>query len=550
MKNLFTLLVFFIAIPINIFAQSFNWARQAGYHSSEMSHSVSTDGNGNCYVTGEMSPQTEFNSTVFGGTFVEGFIAKYDYNGNLIWVNNITGPDTESPYDISTDVAGNSVVTGMFNQTATFDNITITSSGSYEIFLAKYDALGNVLWAKKAGGTSGDNGAGVLMDDNGNIYLCGAFTQTATFDNISLTSQGSLDIFIAKYDAAGNALWAVNAGGAGSDYANEITVKHDKLYITGAFQQTANFGSTTLTSAGHYDIFLASYDTSGNPLWSVSAGSNSWTVEAGSSVAADISGNVYICGSFGGSTLFGNTSITSTGGGDYLDSFIASYSASGNFNWVKYGGGISADGANDITVDNNGLVYVGGTYNGNATFDNLQVSPLGQNSDIFIACYNSSGIIQWLKNAGGGQGSDAAMGVCYDNIGGLFVSGFFNRTAYFDNVNLPLQYLERNIFTAHMSLPGSTTAIAESLNDEIYLKCEPNPAGFQTLLKFKLNKSEEFILNIYNVSGQLIEKQIFKNPESSESTMSVNLIDWPQGIYFVQITDGSIQLNQKLIISK
>ena len=131
------------------------------------------------------------------------------------------------------------------------------------MFILKYDALGNVLWAKRAGGIDDDAGTGITTDSDKNIYITGNYTSpTINFDSIVLTndSAGYNDIFVAKYDTSGKVLWAVRAGGYNDDLCRGgIAIDRNKnLYISGMYWNSPIiFGSDTLNNDGYYDAFIA-----------------------------------------------------------------------------------------------------------------------------------------------------------------------------------------------------------------------------------------------------------------------------------------------------
>ncbi len=113
------------------------------------------------------------------------------------WAKRIGGTGSDEGHGIRVDGSGNSYVTGFFQGSANFDNITLNSSGATDIFIAKYKPAGNVVWAKKAGGTASDVGHDVEIDGSGNSYIIGAFQGVANFDNITLIASGATDMFIA-----------------------------------------------------------------------------------------------------------------------------------------------------------------------------------------------------------------------------------------------------------------------------------------------------------------------------------------------------------------
>ena len=121
-------------------------------------------------------------------------------------------------YGISTDDSGNSVITGCFEKTITFGNISLTSGGNYpDAFISKYDASGNALWAKRAGGTYIVRGYDTAINDEGACIVTGVFYESVTFGSATFKTAGSKDIFTAKYAANGDLLWARQLGGSSSD---------------------------------------------------------------------------------------------------------------------------------------------------------------------------------------------------------------------------------------------------------------------------------------------------------------------------------------------
>jgi hypothetical protein len=171
-------------------------------------------------------------------------------------------------------------------------------------------------WTAQAGGGATDLGSSITVDSSGNCYIIGYFNGIASFGATDLTSSGGYDIFVAKLNTSGAWQWAVQAGGALADQGKSIAVDSSgNCYITGRFYGTASFGATDLTISGGYDIFVAKLNTSGAWQWAVQAGGVS--ADAGNSIAVDSSGNCYVTGNFSGAASFGATNLTSSGG-DYI----------------------------------------------------------------------------------------------------------------------------------------------------------------------------------------------------------------------------------------
>jgi len=381
--------------------QNWLWASSAGSTENEDGYSIATDNNGNSYVTGCFAGTAYFGTTVLTCSGDDDiFIAKLDSNGNWLWAKKAGGNNSVSGdegRDISTDDNGNCYVTGCFYQNATFGTITLQSTFGRDIFVTKLDTNGNWIWAVRAGGTGGtDNGLSIATDNSGNSYVTGLFNSIANFGGTSLTCYGERDIFIAKMDTNGNWLWARQAGSTGYDYGQGISLDNSgNCFVTGFYSGTASFGTTTIVNNGGFDIFTTKLDTNGNWLWVKRAGGTD--SERGAGIINDNSGNSYVTGYFQGTATFESISIVSSGG---MDAFVCKLDSSGNLLWVKRAGGTGDDQGNSIDIDNSGNVYLAGSFYNTANFGTASLISNGS-ADIFITKLDTNGIWISVTRAGG-----------------------------------------------------------------------------------------------------------------------------------------------------
>jgi hypothetical protein len=213
------------------------------------------------------------------------------------------------------DTGGNVYVTGHFNGKVDLGGGVLVSTGGKDAFVASYTSTGQHRWSKRFGGTFQDGGYGIAVDGAGNVTVTGFFSLTADFGGGGLTSAGITDIFIASYTSAGNHRWSRRFGSTSKDSGNDVAVdKSGNVYATGHFVGTADFGGGGLASAGTYDIFVASYTSTGQHRWSKRLGGTS--TDYGYGVAEDGSGNVYLCGTFMDTVDFGGGGLTSAGSSD------------------------------------------------------------------------------------------------------------------------------------------------------------------------------------------------------------------------------------------
>lgn len=454
---------------------------------------IKVDASGNSYVLGTFMGTVDFDAgaavqDLVSAGYEDIFLAKYDASGNFVWAKRIGGTNTESGQALALDASGNIYITGFFIGTTDFDpgsgvqNLTSTA-GNIDLFLAKYDASGNYVWAKRMGGSGSETGNGLAIDASGNCYVTGSFSGTADFDPAAATTQnlvstGNQDVFLAKYDASGNYIWAKGMGSVDVDAGNGVAVDASgNSYITGLFWGTADFDPgpavQNLLHAGAGDIFLAKYDASGNYIWAKRIGGSG--TDNGRNVVVDASGNVCITGSFQGA----NVNFDPNGGLQYLndagsgDIFMAKYDASGNYVWAKNMGGTAVDYCRGLAIDAANNIYVTGGFNGTADFDpgtgTYNLTPAGS-TDIYLAKYDASGNFIWVKSMGG-TNSDVASALAVDASGNTYITGYFTETADLD--------------------PGSGTQNLVSLNGNNIFIAKYSPA---TTLPIRLE----------NFSGQLI----------------------------------------------
>lgn len=246
------------------------WARCSGGSGSCGAESIAADDAGNVYVAGSYHASgIMFDSVTLGNpSSGDGYVVKYDATGNVRWAKQIGGVNCWAT-SVAADGFGNAIVVGKFDFVLFADGITpVVGAGQNDIFFVKYDPAGNVIWAKAAGGPRHDVPACVKADGFGNIYMTGVYTDTAAFGPVLLTNNAWFDMFVAKYDSAGNCIWAKGAGGASFDFGQSLAVDYaGNVIVSGRYASPSiTIGSDVFANAGSsgYDLFVAKYDNDGN----------------------------------------------------------------------------------------------------------------------------------------------------------------------------------------------------------------------------------------------------------------------------------------------
>ncbi|MDF7821808.1 SBBP repeat-containing protein [Runella sp. MFBS21] len=423
---------------------------KVGGAGNDIGQKVVLDASGNVYISGTYSSSIVFGISsigVAGGKDV--FISKFNSNGDLAWVQRITGDGDEESGDMVIDVNGDIYITGQVSTNAGFFNTPAdvssgnvarkTINGITDAFVAKYNRDGVLQWSKTYGANSPEGGTALALHNSG-IYLTGVFGATSTkIGDITLQALGTLgksDIFIAKLNYNGDATWAVSAGGFENDFPSNLAVDSEgNAYITGNFSSPATFrsysgASTTYTSNTTPDIFVVKYNANGNLMAFHSA--NSGTPVYGSDIKIS-GGGLYITGNIGG-TQYGNNAIDYRGGGG--DIFLAKYNINTlNLEWIKTAGGSGFDGANEMIIDNIGNIYVSGLFSDNCLFETSTARTLGD-TDAFIAQYDANGNFKFVRSLGS-SGSDGVRSITINTAGTqLFLTGFYSATLFSNGTTL------------------------------------------------------------------------------------------------------------------
>jgi hypothetical protein len=421
-----------------LFAQtqpSFDWASRGGGTNYEYSYAIATDANGNSYSCGEYSGTTVFGSTTLvsrGGEDV--FISKTDNAGNWLWAKSAGGIYGDYGFGISLDVEGNCYITGYFTNQAYFGTINLPGNNYATSFVAKLDSNGNWIWARVVTGTGQNTAWAIATDSVGNSYVTGYFGNTAVFGTTTLSSNGSGDIYIARIDTNGFWFLARGAGGSNNDTGYGVSVDNlGKCCVTGYFRGTAYFGSNPLYSNGDQDIFVCRLDTNGDWLAVQRAGGpdDAYTSDQGFCICNDTDGNCYVSGIFEGTANFGAHSITSLG---ICDVFIAKMGANGAWQWARSCGGSDYDWGDGIATDASGNVYITGSFAGTGYFGGIEIISAGYD-DVYAAELDPAGNWLWAISAGGASYA-YAYGISTDISGNCYLSGYFEETASFGTTTL------------------------------------------------------------------------------------------------------------------
>lgn len=382
---------------------------------------------------------------------LDAYVAKYAPDNSLVWAiqmgGNATDPGTDHGRGIELDALGNIYVTGSFRDTAQFGSFTLTASpGGKDGFVAKLNAQGTVLWVRQWGLSdvdvnSGETGASVDTDAAGNVYVLGIRTTSG--------APGGYDFL--KFNSSGTPLWAKYISTGSPAGGSDMVVDNaGNLFIAGVFSNTVDFDPNSGTryindGPGAYSGFVLKLTSSGAFGWvtpftsqsQIISGTTTYGYSSAQSIALDASGNVIVGGYYGNKVDFnpGNstTNLPTVGGG-----FVTKLKANGSLTWAKpllrNGGSSDMVFLYDLAIDSAGNIYATGSHAGTIDFNpgsGIASKTSAGEMDSYVLKLDAAGNYGWVESFGG-AGTDIGYGIAVDSSGTVHFSGTFLGMVDFD----------------------------------------------------------------------------------------------------------------------
>lgn len=336
---------------------------------------------------------------------------------------------------IAADPSGNLLFAGSFSNPIDFGSGPLTSAGSIDIFVAKFDPAGNTLWSRSYGDAMNQAATSIAVDPSGNVYVTGIFEGTVDFGGgYSFTSAGGNDAFVLKLAPDGQTLWAATGGDAEDQTPSHIAVAPDgAAVIAGRLQGSISFGGGPSAAAplATNSLFVAKLSPEGLGVATQATAETGSASEELLALAISPTGDVFLGGDFDGTISFGP--LMYTGVSPERDGFY--FKLDGATLEPLWGGTYGMTGLNGtlgIVPTASNEVWLTGTIEGPAMFGSYQLVPPTLAS-FFLVKLNSAGDVISAQQYGDldNQGITGIILARGNSKGGLVLAGTFGGTLDF-----------------------------------------------------------------------------------------------------------------------
>ena len=376
-----------VALFLNIWCMStaqvdFMWGKQIGTEKDEKTRNLNIDTSGNIYLVGKT--KGAIGKENFGKN--DAFIIKVDSSANAVWSIQIGSSGDDELSHVAVDESGNIYAVGFIG--------VRESAVNQDILVVKISNEGEMVWQKQFGTDSTDLGSNIIVDPQGDIYVCG-YTEGV----IGHDSKGKSDCFIIHLDSEGNRLGTVQFGSSDKDMALGLTISHNSdIYVSGSTE-----GDLAAENAGKMDLFWGVFtmDLKQKSMKQFGTPENDYAGE----IKIDLKNNVYLAGG-----TYGNAVIQNSGSSD---AFLQKWNDKGEIEWMEQFGTSNWDGIHSICIVGQEGIIISGCYD----------YPLCKS---FVKMYDTKGALLWDRNiiAQGKSGGSCGKDICMDHNGNIYHTGY------------------------------------------------------------------------------------------------------------------------------
>lgn len=556
-------------------AQDFKWVRDFQASGNFEPRDMARDQDGNLIVVGVFSDSVDLDpgpgvfQVVASLAAQNGFVMKLDSAGQFIWGGSFGSAGNSGAFAVDVNPAGDIFIEGSMQAPTDLDpgsGADSTSPPHNGLYLVRLSSAGQYLWGNTLDRLEASALADqpMALDGNGNVYLCGSFSDTVDFDMGPgahlMAPRGAKDGFLARYDDAGGLDWVLALGGGSMvdlEEATALQVGPAGVYVAGYFGDSADFdpgpGTVALTNAdAAMDGFVARYTLAGGLVWARQIVADASI--APSHLALDDAGNVFIGANFSGNVdVDPGTALHPLTAFGALDCYLSHWNANGDFVWSLRAGGTGLDNIAHVNVDRLGYAYMSLYWAGTIRIETPQSFVLTLNSvlgslDFALVRVQPIGELEWTVPIGG-NASDYLSHTIVTDDGDIYGLGEFANTVDFGPYPSPNDVLTTGPYGAGFLFKWGQSGFVgtnEAADGLAALTLFPNPCvRAQSEGTVHLRSSEPLRdLRIMNALGQVMNTQ----SHSSTTALEWAVRDWPAGMYLVQARNRAGQVTLRRLV--
>lgn len=482
-----------IILAGQIQASHWMWGESIGAQNMERIWDLCSDADNNAFVAGEFVDSLRIGGQSYSGLGLsDTFVAKYSALGELIWCNTLVSENENCALGVSTDQFGNSYAGGYFVGTMYCQGESVISNGLWDAWVAKFDPLGDLQWLRSFGGPLNDIIHGLVVNADGQVFAGGWFADSITLDSAhTLQSYGGSDVLVLSLNAEGDLLWAHQGGTEGVEYGYKISCDDaGNCFVTGSAGMNSNFDGLILNGHGMY---VAKYNSLGAIQWLLPS-LNAQVISIATQRQAGENQRGAVAGRLTGSGTIGDFAFSTFM--DSSDYYWAEFDAQ-NGVWLnlQVQGGAGDDRGRDVNFGSTGdlPLMVVGTITETATFLNTQLDSAG--ADDIVLWHQDFGIMQV-----GGEFSEIPYAITQMPNGTILIAGW-----HWGSLNVEgLQIDSGSEYNQNAFLAACWPFVDnhELVEHPPQLSCYPNP--FKGEITLQSPGKTMLNLCIYNLKGQKI----------------------------------------------
>jgi hypothetical protein len=460
-----TLLLFAPACEFSVDAQTqkpWQWIKQLGSDSWDISAGIACDLKNNLYVVGSYYDSLKCNTREISSAGNQDiFVAIFNENGDLKDIVSGGGKGKDLATCLSVTPENNLVFGGVLSDTALFGKIKNPGTNQ-RLFVTSMDVKGSFAWVSTIA-ISGEASLFLISSDNqSRIYIGGVFSGKLEAGGQKVISNGKKDIFLGRLSKSGTVEKLYSFGSTEDDLPSSMSIDIlNNVTVAGAFNKSFEAVGIKFIKGparAKTNAFLAKFDSDFNCRWvNFLPGEDYCQV---SSLKHDISGNLYVAGSFSSKLEVADATLISKG---YTDAFLLKYTAEGKLSWSRSFGSWYYDYANHVNVDNLGGAIITGLLGASMSVDSLTLEPESKENSALVIQFSPEGKAIWGDYISG-TGRNFSKGSVIDKTGNLYFTGSF-RNSFEKDGRTMTSLGDQDIFLAkfYNCLPGKDEITGQTM---------------------------------------------------------------------------------------